>query len=296
MNDIIEGLTFSEDALPNRALFLSGLNDINIYVEDVGKEYEYEEIFERLFDGTLNIFSIFPLGGKDAVIRKHQSSNLHDSNGKLNIFIVDGDFDNLWDDQKVLSPNLIYLTRYNIESYYCDKEAVIKYMRSFLKCTRGETEQRIRFDVWRQFFKAEAGQLFLLFALVNRHCPQIPNVTLSLGTFLDTNGHVPVDELEKYKETVSAQVGQTEPLIEEICEKIHSKFDGIDEEKILSIICGKYQFESLCRQLKTRCNKNINRENFRSSLISNFDVETLFFLKNQILQLLANDYLENNSA
>lgn len=49
MNDNVEGLSFSREALSNRSLFLAQLNDINIYVEDVGKEYEYEEIFERLF-------------------------------------------------------------------------------------------------------------------------------------------------------------------------------------------------------------------------------------------------------
>ena len=146
MNDNVEGLSFSREALSNRSLFLAQLNDINIYVEDVGKEYEYEEIFERLFENNLNIFSIFPLGGKEAVIKGHQSKGLRDSNGKLNIFIVDGDFDNLWDDQKIISPNLIYLTRYNIESYYCSKEAVIKFIRSFLKCTRNEAEAKIHFD------------------------------------------------------------------------------------------------------------------------------------------------------
>ena len=44
MNDNSDALAFSEDALPNRPLFLSSLNDINIFVEDAGKEYIYEEI------------------------------------------------------------------------------------------------------------------------------------------------------------------------------------------------------------------------------------------------------------
>ncbi len=132
MNNADDGLHFSENALMNRLLFLAQLNDVNIYVEDVGKEYEYEEIFERLFDGAINIFSIFPLGGKNAVIKGYKSKGICDSNGKINIYIVDGDFDNLWEDQKTISPNLIYLTRYNIESYYCTKDAVIKFIRRFL--------------------------------------------------------------------------------------------------------------------------------------------------------------------
>lgn len=61
MIDSSDGLFFSESGLENRSLFFSPLNDINIYVEDVGKEYIYEEIFERLFEGRIKLFSIFPL-------------------------------------------------------------------------------------------------------------------------------------------------------------------------------------------------------------------------------------------
>lgn len=101
MNDNIDGLQFSSEALSNRPLFLSHLNDINLFVEDVGKEYAYEEIFERLFENQIAVFSIFPLGGKSAVIGEHRKRKIVDSDGKLNIFIIDGDFDNLWEDQKL---------------------------------------------------------------------------------------------------------------------------------------------------------------------------------------------------
>lgn len=296
MNDNVEGLSFSREALSNRSLFLAQLNDINIYVEDVGKEYEYEEIFERLFENNLNIFSIFPLGGKEAVIKGHQSKGLRDSNGKLNIFIVDGDFNNLWDDQKIISPNLIYLTRYNIESYYCSKEAVIKFIRSFLKCTRNEAEAKIHFDAWQQSVRDGLGRLFVLFAIVKRHRPELPNVKLGTGKFLDENGCLIAEEYENYYQMVSQEIGSTDTHIEQIRERIHTQFNGNEDDKVLSVICGKYQFESLCRQLRGCCRKNINREIFRTVLISNFDIQHLSFLKDKILQLMADNLLESNSA
>lgn len=296
MSEALDGLFFSEDALSNRALFLSALNDINIFVEDVGKEYEYEEIFERLFGGEITIFSIFPLGGKDAVIRRQQENSLQDSNEKVNIFIVDGDFDNLWIDQRIVSENLIYLTRYNIESYYCCNEAVIKYMRSYLKCTREMTVSKIQLEQWKRSFKEEAGKLFTVFALVKRHCPQLPNVKTAEGRFLGANGRTRLDELQKYIETVSSEVGPIDHYIEEVQEKIHSEFDGIEEDKILSIICGKYQFESLCRHLTTCCHKNINRENFRNALISSFDLGPLYFLRDKIMQLVTDSMLAQSTA
>lgn len=296
MRDNVEGLSFSKDALLNRSLFLSRFNDINIYVEDVGKEYEYEEIFERLFESNLNIFSIFPLGGKDAVINAHQAQGPIDSNGKINVYIVDGDFDNLWDDQKIIAPNLIYLTRYNIESYYYSKEAILKFIRSFLKCTRNEAEAKIHFDEWKCYLCNEIGKLFVLFAVVKRRCPELPNVGLGTGKFLNENGRMIVEEYDKYLEMVSREIGSTETFIADVYERIDRKFTGSKDDKVLSIICGKFQFESLCRFLTGYCNKNINRENFRATLIANFDLRPLGFLKEQILQLIANGLLRNHKA
>ena len=102
-----EGLHYSYEALEVRPAFLAHLNDVNVFVED--KEYIYEAIFERMFSTTLNLFCIFPLGGKDAVIRKAAESGDRDENGKPNVFIVDGDFDNIWYERKTDYPGLIYL-------------------------------------------------------------------------------------------------------------------------------------------------------------------------------------------
>ena len=296
MSDNIEGLLFSNDALLNRPLFLSCFNDVNIYVEDVGKEYEYEEIFERLFENDLKIFSIFPLGGKDAVINAYRAQNPIDTNGKINIYIVDGDFDNLWDDLKIFAPNLIYLTRYNIEGYYCSKEAILKFLRGFLKCTRNEAETKMHFDEWQYYLRNEIGKLFVLFAVVKRCCPRMPNVQLGTGKFLNGNGRLIIEEYDKYLEMVSQEVDSVETLISDIYERINSQFTGNEDDRILSIICGKFQFESLCRFLESYCNKKIRRENLRASLIANFDLKPLRFLKEQMLQVIANGLLENQDT
>lgn len=296
ISDTINVLAYSEEALSNRSIFLSGLNDINIFVEDVGKEYIYEEIFERLFEDRVSIFCIFPLGGKDAVKQKHNTSSIYDSEGKLNLFIVDGDFDNLWEEDKVISPNLIYLDRYNIESYYCTKEAVVKYMRSFMKKPREQIETLMNYDIWMQAFRSEMGQLFTLFALVHHYCPTLPNVSLGATKFLDPNGHINDSKYEEYKGQVSEKVGSLEPFLEEIREKIHRQFSGDEESKILSIICGKCQIESLCRHLRLSFGKNVNRENLCNSLIMNFDLAPLRFIKDQTIQLISANVGSQHSA
>ncbi len=288
-NVSMDGLRFSDAALSNRVLLLSSLNDINIYVEDVGKEYEYEEIFERLFNDEIEIFSIFPLGGKDAVLAEFHQKGGQDSDGKINVYIVDGDFDVLWEDQKEESPYLIYLKRYNIENYYCTKNAVIKFMRSYLKCTRIIAENTICYDEWRNNVCRRIGELFILFAVVKRYCPDMPNVQLGIGEFIDENGCLIDDALSRYYTRVKARISNVDILMSEVNERIRMQFDGTYDEGVYSITCGKYQMESICRHLKRCCRKNINREQFRNRLISNFDLTPLLFLKERITMLFATD-------
>lgn len=295
MHNSFDNLSYSEAALSNRTLFLSNLNNINIYVEDTDKEYIYEEIFERLFENNCASFRIFPLGGKKAVLNKHEKTSMYEADGKTNIFIVDGDFDNLWNEQKTIAPNLIYLERYNIESYYCQKESVIKYMRTMLKKQRKPIESLISYDEWIQFFRCEAGKLFILFALVQQKCPSIPNVK-SCTKFLAENGRLLEDKYQEYSEKIINEIGPLESLLEDTNNKIQCQFTGEEENKILSIICGKYQIESLCRHLQQCIGKNICRENFYNNLISNFDLEPLNFLKNQITHIISNQKHSQNSA
>lgn len=285
MNETSDSLQFSDDGLSNRPLFLSGLNDVNIFVEDVGKEYIYEEIFERLLGDSVKFFCIFPLGGKAAVLQQHRVSELYDNN-KPNIFIVDGDFDNLWDDKKELAPNLIYLDRYNIESYFCTKDSVTKYMRGFLKKPREQVENLIHYDEWLRNFQSEFGNLFSLFAITQYYSLDLPNVRLSLS-FLDANGRLLKDKYKEYNDEFEAQIRLNAIPMESVLEKKKYLILVNSKSNFSRIICGKCQFESLCRHIKMCCGKTINRDTMRNSLIMSFDLEPLQFIRDKILQILS---------
>ena len=88
---MVAELIYSEEGLRNRAIFIK--NDINIYIEDTGKEYLYEEVFKRLFNGKYKINAIFSLGGKINVLKEFIRKGNKDSKGNPNIFLLDGDFD-----------------------------------------------------------------------------------------------------------------------------------------------------------------------------------------------------------
>lgn len=60
-----EELAYSEQGAENRLLFLSDDSKLLIFVEDKGKEYEYEYIFAKMFEQYK--IGVFAMGGKSAV-------------------------------------------------------------------------------------------------------------------------------------------------------------------------------------------------------------------------------------
>lgn len=296
MNKKVERLTYSESALLNRDMFLSGLNSVNIYVEDQGKEYEYEEIFERLFQNQLKIFSIFPLGGKEGVLKGFKEKGAVSSDGKVNIYIVDGDFDNIWVENKIVSPNVIYLTKYNIENYLFSSNTVIRFLRGYLRCSREKLKSKIDFDNWQEEFSDKMGYLFVLFAIVKKYCPNIKSVSRTISDFVDDNGQIIDDEVEKYYHYIEKIIPGIDSLIADVYSIVSENFTGNQTNKLLSIVCGKIQMECFCRFVNEKCNKNIHRETFRNYLLANFEMDSLDFLKQQILKLYADKSNQKNIA
>lgn len=90
--DNSDELMYSSEASATRSLFYQGLNDINLFVEDAGLEYEYETIFKRLLKDKYCITAIFALGGKRNVKQKYAEFG-RSMGGVKNFYIVDGDFD-----------------------------------------------------------------------------------------------------------------------------------------------------------------------------------------------------------
>lgn len=186
-------LEYSENGLRNRMLFYSGNNDINIYVEDSGKEYLYEEIFKRLLGESYRITSIFPLGGKMQVLKEYVRKGESSSNGNPNVFLLDGDFDRYLDYENVnkddytgpvdddsmledfilgkmfKSKSVIYLESYNIENYYIDENAIVSYIKGILKKTDSEISQILDYSTWRSRIVEESKDLFLIYCFIEKY-------------------------------------------------------------------------------------------------------------------------------
>lgn len=113
----------SKKGLLGQEILWSQFNDISIFIEDDYQENLYFQIFKKLFPNIL-IGKIFPLGGKDFVIKKAEKSL---TNNKR-VFIVDNDFDEILKIKTSL-PNLFYLDRYSIENYIFESNAIFEIIR-----------------------------------------------------------------------------------------------------------------------------------------------------------------------
>jgi Protein of unknown function (DUF4435) len=115
--------TRSADGLAALDVFYEEFNDINFYVEDSEQENLYEVIFRRLFP-SVRIDRIFPLGGKEAVLR-HAGSAGNISLPAFRAYILDRDFDSFLGGLSTLS-NVFYLGRFCIENHLLEEQALVE--------------------------------------------------------------------------------------------------------------------------------------------------------------------------
>ncbi len=276
-----DGLFYSEAALLNRVLFYSEFNDVNIIVEDEYKEYIYENIFERMFGDRLNICKIFPMKGKKGVEKAfRQYGNQYDN--KAVIYLVDGDFDIVMGKDMIESPNYIYLEKYNIESYYIEKKAVLKFMAGKMKQTQKKVAEQVEYESWENSVYDSLTRLFINFMVGQSVFPEEKNVGLSPHSFFYDNGNVNIEKIESYEDNLKKRIDEYQNLFDAFTQKFNTILSG-DSTRL---ICGKYLLASLSKYLRTKTGVTFKEDDFTYYLVTVFNIKKLDFMKNRIIAIL----------
>ena len=276
-------LYYSSEALATRPLFYQELNDVNLFVEDVGLEYVYETIFKRLLKDKYRITAIFALGGKTNV--KHKYTEVGSSiNGVKNFYIVDGDFDRYIAPNKMINDEcFIYLKTYNIENYFVDQYACEQFAKSKIKCLDREVTVRVGFADWKKRIVNEAKKLFLYYCLIQKFNLGIQTLSRSEYQFIDQkNGFERTDDsFEEFKNSVLNLFPDAEDKIIEIA----SAYEKINGDDYSNFICGKFLLKSLYCHLRNIANKKFSTDDFKWYLVNNFDISKLNYIKETITKL-----------
>lgn len=272
---------YSQEALLNRVLFLSDLNDINIFVEDEYKEFEYENIFNRLFSEDLVVNNIFPMKGKPGV---EKAFEIYGTNyeGIPAIYIVDGDFDIIMDKKTIDHPNYIYLNKYNIESFYVDRGATIRFMAGKMKKRQKEIINIIAYDTWESDTYNKLEKLFLNYIVAQKAIPDEKNVGISPHKYIDSKGYISSIKIDRYISELREKVTNYESLYDIYKQRFQECLEG-DKSRL---ICGKYLIASLACYLRKRTKVTFKEDDFRYYLVGEFGIRKLGFLKRKIEDIL----------
>ena len=275
-------LEYSEDALLNRVLFISGRDKVNLFVEDTKKEYEYEELVEKIFTEDFKLRCIFPTHGKLNMIEAYNLFGNDEEYGK-NIFIADGDFDILLGIDMIVADNFIYLEKYNIETYLIDEDAIIKSMRPRLHMEKQQTADKVNFQFWYSTLIPFFQNLFVLHCLVQKEVPSIQNVARNPNSFLLSNGLPNESQYQKYKTEIKEEIEDIEGKLTSLKTEMELAAQGDD----LKFICGKYLLASLCLYLNKLTKKKIDSNKLKAELLSRIDANKFTYLKEKIITYLS---------
>lgn len=107
-----------------RAYLSRSYNDVDIYVEDAGCQNMYVRLFNRILAGTASITSVFPLGGREALVQ--QCAKDQSDGGRKRLYVMDADFDLLTGRPVPPLKRLCRLSAYCIENLLLTESALIE--------------------------------------------------------------------------------------------------------------------------------------------------------------------------
>lgn len=283
-------LVYSPEAKLSLYWLFQDSNDINFFVEDEGKAYEYETIFSRIFGDSFRFKKIFDVGGKSKLVEAYNEFGCVNSQepSKKNYYIADGDFDRIiHSDEMIKNEQFIYLEAYNIENYLIDKSSVESFAKGKIKDIDTEVEEKIDFENWRKRIVEESKDLFFLYCYVQKIYPEIKTLSRSPYKFIDDKtGYKDLlrDDIEEFKNSLPEGYSINQEELENIKNKYYSLYE--DE---YNLICGKFLLTSLSCHIRNVCQKKFEIADLRWHLILFFDVKKLDFIKEVVLRTMLDE-------
>ena len=287
--DNTDALLYTNEAEATRYFYYKDSQEINFFVEDKNKEYEYELLFEKLFP-ELKINTIFSSGGKSAMENLFYEFGLFDQDNDLhpNIYIVDGDFDLIIDpDNMIRHEHYIYLDAYNIESLLFEEIACVRLSMCRLEKSFSYTKDKINIKDWYSKIINQSKDLFVIYCFLKAYYPTIKNVGNSPYIFIDPHtGFAKTNALNDFKLTLQnngINLDLAQDKINEILNKLRIEY-GNDYWRL---ICGKFVLTSLMHYLKTK-GVSVNYRDLKHHFLLNPDSNRFMYLTTRVHDIIQN--------
>ena len=280
-------MRYSLRALGARTAFYSPYNDVNIIVEDETLENFYTELFGTLLGNAFRIGRVLGVGGKDAVLNRFNA--LKDNPGYTHEFyLLDGDFDELLGRHISTHPRLYRLSRYDIEGFIVEREAVAHVAQQENPRKNFEDYMlTLQCDQFLHDISISVQRLIACFVLLRKLGVSTPGGRSSIDRFVADSGILP-DE-DKIGEFVKlARQAQTLLDDEEFdfeLEQIRNQM-GHSHSQIRRWISGKDVVLPLIgRLLRREAGYNLRLESLRFRLLEFCELDELAHLRMRIVEI-----------
>lgn len=282
MNDAIFP-TRSKDGLSALDIFYDDFNDVHFFFEDIDQENLYETILRKIFP-KLKIARVFPLGGKCAVLKRLNEEATEDSRPR-SVYVVDKDFDDILGTKKQ-KPMLFYLSRYCIENYFTEPDALLEVvLESAPKLKRKEVSARLDLEAKIVEFMESLRPLFQLFFCVQRFELDLKNSSLPAEKFCFPKRLWQVDPaaLTEYQANVRLAASKTlkaqllgDPLL-------HPEVAALTRSDPHEVVSGKHLCALIFHYIKSKyCLGSITFESFLYRVCKNSSLSALHDLASEI--------------
>ncbi|MEJ6466776.1 hypothetical protein [Fusobacterium ulcerans] len=155
-------LEYSSDAV--EALLKMDSRRKYLIIEDCkGKGYYYSLFSQILEEDENQILRIIPLGGKEKVKEFYKEKR---ENYKNLCYLVDMDYDDFLDIEKVEDDSFFYLKKYTLENYFVSEKVGEVLLCNRLNLDPISSKDKLQYENWKNFIEKEYKSLIASFLTV----------------------------------------------------------------------------------------------------------------------------------
>ena len=278
-------LNYSAQAFDIRPTFFASLCDITIIVEDFGKEQFYSEVINRLLQGEKTVIRVLGMGGKTQVLARFAEREKSQDSWR-ELYLVDGDFDELLGLDITDSTHIFRLDRYDIESYLVEELAVCTIAAEERpRQTTVQFQSTLQIQTWIEEVVDISSRLAACAALLQELGEEQTGISTNIERYVSRHHHLPdKSTIDCYIAQVRASVTALDPQEFDACLQQMMDRMGSSTQERLRWISGKdVLLPLLIRLLRRHTSRNIPKESLCFRLAKNCNFPELEELRARIL-------------
>ncbi|MET3979003.1 hypothetical protein ABIB62_001572 [Mucilaginibacter sp. UYP25] len=281
-------LRYTSKVLPTISLFFKSKSEIDVFIEDSNDEEFYKSLLHRLVIEKVKIDKLISLGCKQRVIAACEADQ--DYRKRKRLYIVDGDLDLIFDNNRKDLKHLFVLDHYCIENLLIDEDGIIETLHDCVILDKKKITASLGLEKWLKGIAHILVELFLHYSICHECVLGTKTVSIPVATLCKQDKGLTVLDIAKVE-------GLINTLRTNIIAKTSDEYynDTIytrrslwpsNIESLIKIVSGKdYLLPLLAfrfKKLKGKETYNLKMETLRLRLAKTINLKKLRFLKSAL--------------